>query len=68
MCEICRQSPCDARCPNADPPKVFGQCDECGADLTVDNAYFEDDDGNIFCSEDCALEFYGIRGREWYDG
>ena len=38
MCEICRQTPCHPRCPNADEPKIIGHCDNvnCGEPLRED--------------------------------
>lgn len=68
MCEMCRSNPCDARCPNADTPKVMGYCDTCGEELRADYIYTEDNDGNTFCSKDCAVEYYGIEETEWDDG
>ena len=65
MCEICRQTPCPEMCPNADPPKVIGYCDQCDCAITADNIYFTDNSDNTFCSDDCAMEFYGIRETEY---
>ena len=62
MCEICRQSPCDNRCPNA-PDRiltVIGVCENCGDYLYSDNTFWRDNDCNRFCSKDCVEEFYGI--------
>lgn len=67
MCEICRQHPCANMCPNADEPKVVGECGnlDCRCKLTEDYTYFTDNDGNTFCSTDCALAFHGVREEEY---
>ncbi len=67
MCEICRQMPCCHMCPNADV-KIIGQCDQCEGDLTADVTYFADNAGNTFCSEACALAFYGVAETEYDNG
>ena len=33
ICEICRMSPCDSRCPNAPEPPEVGECDNCGEEI-----------------------------------
>ena len=30
ICEICRRSPCDSRCPNAPEPLIVHECSLCG--------------------------------------
>lgn len=65
MCEYCRQHPCPAGCPNA-APKVIGHCDQCDLELLKNHLYYKDNADNFFCSEECALEFYGV--KEVYDG
>ena len=53
MCMICRQTPCDSRCPNApDPPTVF-TCALCGAPIVQGDEYLELD-GSYYHMEDCA--------------
>ena len=48
MCDICRQSPCDPRCPNApEPPSVF-ICSGCG-DLIYDGDDYYEIMGEQFC-------------------
>lgn len=42
-------------------PIVIGKCIACGEILTTDYEYCTDDDGNLFCAKECALEFYGVR-------
>lgn len=68
MCEICRSSPCDARCPNAPDPEIMGICNKCGEKLRADYTYFRDYDCNTFCSLECAAKYHGIRETEWDDG
>ncbi len=50
MCELCRQSPCPSRCPNAEVgmPPYF--CDACGRPLYVgDTAYAIEE--RVYCAE-----------------
>lgn len=61
MCEICGQTPCAYRCPNAKQPKVFDYCAECGGELREDYDCYEDNEGNHFCSELCAIKFHDIK-------
>lgn len=51
MCEICHQTPCASRCPNAsNEPVVF--CTECGEPLYAgENAFILNED--VYC-EDCV--------------
>ena len=65
MCVECRQIPCNSKCPNAPNPKVRGYCQQCRRELREDYEYYTDEIGNIFCSEDCALEYYGVKPKEW---
>lgn len=60
MCEICQQYPCHSQCPNYEYHKV-GTCDKCGKDLYEEYEIWTDDNGNEFCSEDCAKDCYGIK-------
>ena len=46
-------------------PILIGKCVVCGEVLTTDYEYCTDDDGNLFCTTECALEFYGVREVEW---
>lgn len=67
MCEYCHQSPNHhPQCPNAPEPKVRGRCKQCGDVLREDYEYVKDNNENKFCSEDCAIEYYGIKS-EWWD-
>lgn len=57
MCEICRQHPCDCRCPNAPlPPQVF-VCSGCGEPIREGDIYY-DILGEQFC-EECIEEAMG---------
>ena len=60
MCEICGRYKCPPRCPNYEYHKI-GTCDKCGNDLYEEYVNWTDDDGNKFCSEDCAKDYYGIK-------
>ena len=41
--------------------RKFGHCEECDSEVT-DNAgeYYVTEDGKVFCSIECLLEYYGI--------
>ena len=66
MCEYClRISGHHPRCPRAPEPKVRGYCKQCGEELREDYEYYIDIEDNKFCSEDCAVEYYGIKPNEW---
>ena len=60
MCDICRQFSCHPQCPNYKCHKV-GACDKCGEDLYKEYKIWIDEDGNKFCSKDCAIDYYGIK-------
>ena len=67
-CEFCHHdNPHDYRCPNAEPPKSYDKCQQCYITLRHDYPYVIDSEGNIFCSEDCAIKFHGITETEWED-
>ena len=57
MCMECRQSPCDCRCPNAEPPEEIYICAECGLGIyegeeliEIDGDYYHAD-----CVEDMGF-------------
>lgn len=55
MCDICLQSPCHPRCPNApDPPAVY-ICSGCGHTIREGDDYWEVL-GEQFCG-DCIFEY-----------
>lgn len=58
MCDICRQTPCHPRCPNAPEPPVFGRCVKCQEKIFDGDDYWDMDDG-IWC-EDCIDEHHKI--------
>lgn len=61
MCEVCRKSPCDVRCPNAPEQIEFvGNCEECGEPITTAYEYYRAPYDEIFCCEACALRHYDI--------
>lgn len=43
MCEYCRQSPHDSRCPLAPSPIGFAHCEECAEAITDGEEYIEFD-------------------------
>lgn len=75
MCDICRQWPCDSRCPNAPEPAAVYTCSYCGEPIQVgeecvsieENHYHED------CFSDAAVgilfkEFGASKGVAEVDG
>lgn len=65
VCDICFSNPCLNRCPNAPEPKVRGYCERCGEGLREDYEYYTDNENKKFCSDDCALEYHGIKSEVW---
>lgn len=45
MCDICRKSPCDSRCPNYIPPKTSHYCSICDEGIYDGEDYIENQDG-----------------------
>lgn len=67
MCEICRSNPCDPMCPNSDAePAIIGICEQCKSEINAANIYAVDDEDNMFCNEECAKKYHGIKEREYY--
>ena len=62
MCEVCRRSPCDSRCPNAPEPRSVFICSGCGHDIYEGEDYW-DIMGEQFC-EKCI---HNARGVAEYD-
>jgi hypothetical protein len=51
MCDICRQTPCDKRCPNYwEPPVTY--CENCGAELYNEDIYYPELEVCEFCIGD----------------
>lgn len=78
MCDVCRQTPCHPRCPNAPEPPTVYTCKHCGEPIVVGDEWYELD-GDYY-HEDCfadiavtlLLEQCGAtRGTaeedDWYD-
>ena len=63
MCKICGHSPHDVMCPNFNS-QPMGQCKQCHDIVFFNNNYITDNEGNIFCSEDCAIKNHGIVEKE----
>lgn len=61
MCKECRVNPCHPKCPNATPPKTIFYCLYCGGDINESSELWTDDNGNIFCCEECAEKHHGIK-------
>lgn len=66
MCIECRRFPCHPRCPNA-THKVRNVCDQCGEELYEDEYYYTDNNGYVYCSEECAIRANGICEKTWED-
>ena len=60
MCDICRQNPCNSRCPNADEPKRLATCCVCKDGITAGEKYWHID-GKDYC-ENCEDDY-----REYTD-
>lgn len=66
MCNECNRKQCAVRCPNFNSEPMC-QCKQCHQVIFFNNDYITDNEDNIFCSNDCAVEFHGIVGKEWTD-
>lgn len=78
MCDVCLQTPCHPRCPNAPEPPTVYTCKHCGEPIVAGEEYCEFD-GDYYhedCFSDCAetilFEQCGAtRGTaeedDWYD-
>lgn len=51
--------------PDVSDPETRGICQCCGEELREDYTYFSDNEGNTYCSKDCAAEYHGIVETEW---
>lgn len=62
MCDMCWQTPCHPRCPNAPEPPVIHNCIHCGVKICAGNDYYNID-GEPWC-EDCIknARTYAERG------
>lgn len=68
MCQICRQYPCDPRCPNAPEPKAIFTCKRCKEGITAGEEYFDSHEGQICkgCIEDMTInEFMELIGESF---
>ena len=62
MCNLCRQNPCDFRCPNYIPRKAIHYCSFCGNGIFEGEEYIEN------YNEECRHYecFHGMRDLlEW---
>ncbi len=67
ICEICLQSPCHPRCPNAKELEVKYTCIKCGYGIMEDEEYLASPDGPVCleCLEDMTTrELIEICGEE----
>lgn len=55
MCDICRQTPCHPRCPNAPEPKPVERCCLCGEGIYEGDEYLNTTDGCV--CKDCLENF-----------
>lgn len=60
MCDICMRTPHAHNCPNA-TREVAGRCEWCGAELEKGDEYYKDGSNLLFCSTECALDYYMIQ-------
>ena len=49
MCAICRKSPCDSRCPNAEEPRAVHTCRRCEEPIYEGDDYMEGMSVTEFC-------------------
>ena len=70
MCEYClRVIGHHPSCPYSPEPEIRDYCLQCNEPLREDYEYYSDNENNNFCSEDCAIEYHGIKSKEWeYEG
>ena len=50
MCEICRMTPCDSRCPNAPEPIAVHECYLCGESIREGDTFYRLGELN-YCEE-----------------
>lgn len=70
MCEYCRSSPCDFRCPNADEPQALYECPICEDGIFVGESmtFINDEAYHVECLETLStrelLELLGCVVKE----
>lgn len=68
MCAICRKSPCDSRCPNAEEPRAVHTCRWCKEPIYEGDDYMDTPEGPVCreCMEDMnAAEFCELIGESF---
>lgn len=73
MCDYCRKSPCESRCPNFDYGDSVFTCWGCGEGIYPQEEYIQI--GNLFYHKECAYEMtakevlsgFGIRSERIED-
>ena len=67
MCEFCRSSPCDSRCPNAGPPTPLYKCNVCEDGIYAEElmTFINDEAYHVECLEiRDVLEMLGCEVEE----
>lgn len=67
MCDICRQIPCDARCPNAKDEAGNTECRMCKLPIRKGDRYLPTSEGSycIECLRSFSMwEWLGVFGEE----
>lgn len=67
MCDICRKTPCDSRCPNAPEPPIVFECYNCGKPIRVGDDYLKIG-AERYCIKCCfcgTAEFDDIETEEY---
>lgn len=68
MCEVCRQTPCHPRCPNAAEPTPVHTCGWCKEPIFEGEEYMETPDGPVCkdCIEGMSItEFMEMVGEKF---
>lgn len=68
MCAICRKSPCDSRCPNAEEPRAVHTCRRCEEPIYEGDDYMDTPEGPV--CKDCiegmsVIEFCELIGESF---
>lgn len=65
MCELCRQYPCDFRCPNYKAPKAQHYCSICKEGIYEDDRYVDNEYGE-YAHIDCLSQSSIYELIEWF--
>ena len=47
---------------------AYGECAQCGRGVLAEDAEFSDDDGHVFCCEECYLDWCADNGLDPCEG